>query len=431
VTDPTRAPVPSKPDTLAELEPLFELARSQLTDTEPRRHGASLEAVQRCVERAHRRQRQRNTWRAGAAAVLVASIVGWFALDFFRMPLDMEVVAGELSATGQVSTSSTTTTIRFSDGTQLAVDPAARAQVASVRANGADIRLERGKVRLQVTKRPGAHWNVLAGAYRVHVTGTSFAVALADDGEQLDVQLFSGSVRVSGPLIEGGMDVTPAKRLSIDSRRGLVRFEAVASLADATPTVTPPIPEAPLPSPAAPDASTANDADDTPVRSVSKKRPAKAQTAVPSWSSRVAAGEFDLVVSAAEARGLDKVYQRAPLVDLEALADAARYARRSSVARDALLAMRSRFAGSKPAKQAAFLLGRLVEDESAPAALEWYERYLKEDPDGVHASQALGRKMLILHRQGDAAATSTAQDYLRRFPSGSHGPSARRILTGN
>jgi hypothetical protein len=73
----------------------------------------------------------------------------------------------------------------------------------------------------------------------------------------------------------------------------------------------------------------------------------------------------------------------------------------------------------------------LVEDESAPAALEWYERYLKEDPDGVHASQALGRKMLILHRQGDAAATSTAQDYLRRFPSGSHGPSARRILTGH
>jgi hypothetical protein len=423
VTTPTRGPVPPGSETLAELEPLFELARAQLTDAEPRRNGASLEAVQRGVEHVHRRQR--NMWRLSAAALIMLSIAGWFGLDLIRMPLQMEVVAGELSSTGQVSTSSTTTTIRFSDGSQLAVEPAARAHVASVRANGADIRLELGQVRLKVAQRPNAHWNVLAGAYRVHVTGTSFAVALADGGERLDVQLFSGSVRVSGPLIEGGMDVTPAQRLSIDGRRGLVRFEAVESPPDVPPIA--PVVETPPP----PDASTGTDVEDTPVRSVDKKRPVKPQPTVPSWSSRVAAGEFDEVVSAAEARGLDKVYQRAPLVDLEALADAARYARRTSVARDALLAMRRRFSASKPAKHAAFLLGRLVEDESAPAALDWYERYLKEDPDGVHASQALGRKMLILHRQGDAAATPTAQDYLRRFPNGSHGPSARRILTGH
>jgi hypothetical protein len=75
------------------------------------------------------------------------------------------------------------------------------------------------------------------------------------------------------------------------------------------------------------------------------------------------------------------------------------------------------------------LLGRLVEDESGPSALEWYERYLAEDPRGIHASQALGRRMLILYRRGDtAAAASAAREYLARFPEGAHAESARKIM---
>jgi TolA-binding protein len=100
------------------------------------------------------------------------------------------------------------------------------------------------------------------------------------------------------------------------------------------------------------------------------------------------------------------------------------------VARDALIALRRRFAGSTPAKQAAFLLGRLQEDESASAALEWYGRYLEEEPDGPHASQALGRKMLLLHRQHAPDAEATARQYLQRFPNGSHAANAKRILAG-
>jgi TolA-binding protein len=170
---------------------------------------------------------------------------------------------------------------------------------------------------------------------------------------------------------------------------------------------------------------------ETPVREAPSTRAHRARRAEASWSSLVSAGQFARVLDAAQARGFDAVYQRASLADLEALADAARYAQRASVARDALLALRTRFARTKPAKQAAFLLGRLVEDESAASALEWYDRYLAEEPRGVHASQALGRRMLILYRKGETdQAASTAREYLVRFPKGPHAESARKIVTG-
>jgi hypothetical protein len=367
------------------------------------------------------------TWCFAAALLLSVALVSWQLMRFGAGPLEMEVVAGELSPSGQLSPSSTTTTVRFSDGSELVVAPAASAEVASLDTHGADIRLRQGQLRLQVAKRPGANWNVLAGAYRVHVTGTSLAVTLAAGGERLDVEMFSGAVRVSGPLIDRELEVTRAQRLRIDRAQGRVSIEPVTP-----PETAAPSPPTEPPSSAVTDAGALQPEARAPLPSsngavrVHKPRPAQV-----SWSSKVASGKFAEVLGAAEARGLDVVYRRASMDDLEALADAARYAQRPSVARDALLAMRRRFPGSKPAKQAAFLLGRLVEDETAPSALQWYERYLVEEPRGVHASQALGRKMLILYRRGDvAAATVIAREYLTRFPEGPHAPSARKIVTG-
>jgi TolA-binding protein len=413
----------STPDAgVGALAPLLELARVDLTDLEPRRGAASLAAVQR---RLARRRRHRMSLSIGIPALAGLTLALWLVMKFVVAPLEMEVLEGSLSPDGIVSAATSASSIRFSDGTALLVEPAARARVSKVNAHGADIRLEGGKLRLSVAKRPGARWNVLAGAYRVHVTGTSLAVALADGGERIDVQLFSGAVRVSGPLIEQGIDVKPSQRLRIDGERQLFRIETIEDpSASAPPTQPAAVPAAaPPPEPPPPDPA--------PVEPARRARAKPARPPAPSWAARVAAGDFAAVLSAAEARGLDDVYQRAPLADLEALADAARYARRTSVARDALLAQRRRFAGSTPAKQAAFLLGRLQEDESTTAALEWYGRYLEEEPDGPHAPQALGRKMLLLHRQRSAEAETTARQYLERFPNGSHAANAKRILAGH
>jgi ferric-dicitrate binding protein FerR (iron transport regulator) len=410
------------------LDPLLDLARSQLTGAEPRRGVASLGVVEQLLQRQGQRRRRQAHWRNGALVFASVALLAWQGLKLVASPLEMEVVAGELSADGQLSPSATTTTVRFSDGSELVVQPAASAEVASVDPHGADIRLRRGQLRLDVAKRAGADWNVLAGAYRVHVTGTSFSVALAESGEQLDLEMFSGTVRVSGPLIERELEVTRAQRLRIDQKQGRVAIEPAGAASTARASLDEPPADTAPPEARAPEALPPVE---TPVREAPPTRAHRARHAEASWSSLVSAGQFARVLDAAQARGLEAVYQRASLADLEALADAARYAQRANVARDALLALRARFAKTKPAKQAAFLLGRLVEDESAASALEWYDRYLAEEPRGVHASQALGRRMLILYRKGETdQAASTAREYLVRFPKGPHAASARKIVTG-
>lgn len=417
-------------ESIPELGPLLELARRELTESPPRREVASLAIVRNRVALARREHRGRRTelrftWAAIAVAALV---VGFYFSQREAAPLQMEVLAGELSSIGEVRPSLETTTIRFSDGTRVEVEPAARARVTALRSSGADVQLDHGQISLDVAKRPGASWNVLAGGYQVHVTGTSFAVSFDQERQTLGVRMFSGSVRVSGPLLAQGVDVTRGERLLVDFARASVQVGP----ADTVRAVVEPEPEPEMVEPAAPEASTPDLSPRPPPRS-RRAKPSAAAPPPPSWQSQVARGDFAAVLLAAEQRGMAAVYQTASLDDLDALADAARYARRTNVATDALLAIRSRFAGSSAAKEAAFLIGRLLEGAGAPngAVLEWYERYLQEDARGVYAAQALGRKMFIVHRQqGAEGAVPIARDYLERFPNGPHASGARKLLMG-
>jgi hypothetical protein len=146
------------------------------------------------------------------------------------------------------------------------------------------------------------------------------------------------------------------------------------------------------------------------------------------WSKLVADGEFDRVIAEAQERGMHRVLSGAPLDDLVALSDAARYAGRGDLARSALLAMRDRFAASSAARTAAFLLGRLAEGGSADSAIGWYDRYLAESPGGTFASEALGRKMLLLRARSPAKARRLAEQYLGLFPKGAYAQVARDLL---
>jgi TolA-binding protein len=110
------------------------------------------------------------------------------------------------------------------------------------------------------------------------------------------------------------------------------------------------------------------------------------------------------------------------------LADAARYARQDALGQKTLLALRERFPQSELARDSAFLLGRLSRDQRA---LEWYERYLSEQPKGTYVSQALGRSMMLCFELGDRTrAKGLALSYLERFPSGPYAASARKLSDG-
>ncbi len=144
----------------------------------------------------------------------------------------------------------------------------------------------------------------------------------------------------------------------------------------------------------------------------------------------LARGSFAAVVAEAERRGLDAVLAQAPAADLAALADSARYTRRHDLAQKALLTLRARFAGTEPATDAAFFLGRLAEASSGQpdAALAWYDRYLREAPRGLYASETLAREMTLLARGAPERARTVARAYLERFPEGPQAKLARSLL---
>jgi tetratricopeptide (TPR) repeat protein len=136
------------------------------------------------------------------------------------------------------------------------------------------------------------------------------------------------------------------------------------------------------------------------------------------------------VIDDADAAGVERCLALAPAHSLVALADAARYARRTDLARRALLAERRRFPNAAGAHDAAFLIGRLAEDatQDPREALLWYDRYLEEERRGTYTSEALGRKMLVLDRLGELAdARGTAERYLAAYPAGPYTARARRI----
>jgi TolA-binding protein len=164
------------------------------------------------------------------------------------------------------------------------------------------------------------------------------------------------------------------------------------------------------------------------VESAPDVRRGEASNPHTAWARQVAQGKFQAVIDEAQRRGLEQTLAGASIEDLSALADAARYASSTGIARRALLAERQRFPRSSAAHEAAFFLGRLAE-ERGDGALEWYDRYLAESPKGPYASQALGRRMMIFYRQrGKGTTLPLAQGYLERFPNGPYASAARKIV---
>jgi hypothetical protein len=151
------------------------------------------------------------------------------------------------------------------------------------------------------------------------------------------------------------------------------------------------------------------------------------------WSEALAKGAWDAILADVERDGLEKTLHTASSRDLFALADAARYRRRTDWARAALVAQRERFPSSPRSVDAAFLLGRVEEATGSGRrqAVVWYDAYLGSAPNGSYAAEALGRKMILIKEmEGALRARPIAEEYLRRFPNGSHAAAARALSEG-
>ena len=376
------------------------------------------------------RSRGRLRWQAVsaigfAALLLVAAPAAWFKVRS-PGPLTFEVINGTVGAAGEILPAEAGTRIRFSDGSEIALDRDARAQVSDVTPVGARIVLSNGRAHTFFVPKPGARWQVAAGPYVVQVTGTIFDVQWSGDSEAFDVWLEKGSVRVSGPLIGDGIAMTHGQHLLTRVKDNKILLDGQRADATEPAPTAPPLEPAPSADPTARGEATGPAAEATPPASI----PARVtHPVVKSWSRRMARGDFEAVVEAAERRGIESVLARGSHAELAALADAARYTRRSRLAGRALNAERERFPETAEGHEASFFLGNLAEDGGdRSGAVSWYGRYLREDAAGTYAAQALGRKMLLESRRGSSSAGIDAEEYLHRFPSGSYADAARLIL---
>jgi hypothetical protein len=299
--------------------------------------------------------------------------------------------------------------LAFSDGSSVKMLARTRGRVVEVNDHGATVALDDGKVSVDIVPRPHARWIFEAGPFRINVHGTAFTVAWNPGEAVFEVRLLRGAVSVVSPLGEQEIQLGVGQSLRASLRDQTVTMgttsRGVAPAKDSAGVTAPPR-EAP---------STLVEPAHWPHRG---------------WMTALEKNRVGDILAEADRCGHAAVLGRADSDDLWAVANAARYAGRYLLAEQALNAHRRRFASSDRSREAAFLLGRLHEqDRYGPdESLGWYDRFLVEARAGAGVSDALGRKMTLLQRwKRHTEAVAVARDYLRRFPGGTYAPAARAL----
>ena len=360
-----------------------------------------------------------------AGLALAAAFAGAFAfyvttrapaLSFAVGAPPVEGVVGDWIAAEETSLG-----LRFSEGSALTLAPGARVRVTETNPRGAAVLIESGAVHAEITHaREDTRWALRAGPFEVRITGTAFDARWDPATETFEVAMTEGSVIATGPLLREGRALVPGEHLRVSVRESKLEIQEARSTTKSTNEPAPPGASSVLANPAAPivepSASAAMPAAPVP----------EANTA-PSWRDLASAGKYKDALAAAERAGFSQEVERASAAELFALADAARFAGSPARAREALMAARRRF-GARG--RSAFLIGKIAADQqgSPGEAATWFETYLREEPGGQLAEQALGRLLEIRRRGDPAAARAVAKRYLARYPKGAYAALARSVL---
>jgi hypothetical protein len=440
------SPVETHPEET--LAGLVALAQEAFSAEQPGAGEAGLVRFERSVaQRTLRRRSPGLRLVLGVGIAAAAAAISLVTLRDHGSALTFSVVNGTVSNGGYVRANvSGGTALHFSDGSSLSLDPGTGARVGDLDARGGRVLLESGRARVHVNPRPRANWTVDAGPYSVHVVGTEFDIRWSVSEEVLELHLLKGAIVVRGPLARHGISMEGGAHLFANVRKGEIRLDgqqAPAGLGEGAAAVAgarePAAPGEPISreTPASAALGRTHAAHPSSGAFAARPRPGAGARQLSmletGWSARLAHGDFQGVLADAERRGLDSVLATGSPTDLTALADAARFARRGKTARAALLAERERFPRSPQARDAAFFLGGLSEDEpgetALKTALDWYDSYLRESPNGAFVRPVWGRRMVLIQKlRGTEAARPLAVEYLARFSDGPYAGSARRLL---
>jgi len=398
--------------------------------TKPPDEGALDDAFARVRSRVERhrasRGRRASTWGVTLAAAAVLLVLTWRMVEPRKQALPLayraegaEILDGYLRARPGEHPR-----LSFSDGSVVALAEDTRMRVVAADDRGGHLAIEEGEIRADIVHRTGARWTFDAGPYSVDVRGTSFSLNWRGADGWFDFRLQTGLVDIHTPWSPEAIALHGGQRLTVRSADHEVTIRDLddSSARDEKTDASAVSAQAPVSVAALPVAPK--------IAAVNPNASLKAHRAT--WSERMASGDLQSIVDDAVERGVDATVAERTSEELAILESAARYTKRPDIARSALLAQRARFAGSSRAKEAAFLLGRMVESADGADgknALGWYERYLSEDPDGTFAAEAAGRDMIVTRRMfGIDRAHPLAESYLKRWPTGAYSELARSIL---
>ncbi len=345
------------------------------------------------------------------AAVLASVLLFW--PEASGAPLDFRV--GESNTSAEVGAwvsapQEKPLPIEFSDGTRVVLRPEARARVVKVNPQGAHIVLESGTANVSVVPREAADWQFSVGPFQVEVVGTRFDLTWNPDHDLLELRLTEGKVNLSGCVFGTGRAVMAGEVVRASCKSG--EFEIAGKSTRLTPLAEATEPEATV---------TPTPGNGSPARSM--------PSAVSTWRQMAKRGDYKDAYLALGAQ-FESECEKASAKELALLADVARFSGHPAQAVFALETLRQRFAGTAEAATGAFSLARLAFDQKRNyrSAAKWFETYLREQPSGPLAREALGRLMEALHRSGEArAARDVAERYLARHPTGPHARLARSL----
>jgi transmembrane sensor len=366
------------------------------------------------------------TWALVAAVATVASIVGgfeWHHRESRALTFSVNGVLGH-DSTQIVADAERPVDLEFSDGSVFNLEPAARLHVESSSATGAHQTLVDGRTIAHVVQRPKATWSVTAGPFEVRVTGTRFGARWDAAGGRLSVELYEGSVQVTGGGFTTPISVHGGQRLEAGRESGNWLLTSLES-----PVTTPSRSTVPASGSSTPASNEPSPLVEPPTNVVVAAASAnKPSSSTFDWAARLGRADFDGIVREATDFGIDRCFATCASGDLRMLADSARYLGRYTLAERSLLALRKR--SPSDGANAAFLLARLEESRDLRKALFWYDKNLEEAPSGAYAAESWAGKMrMLLQTGGPLASAPAAEQYLERFPNGVHAARAREVLS--
>jgi hypothetical protein len=368
-------------------------------------------------------------WPFAVAATLslaAAGVLGIFGFRHANKALSFEV--GDQHEAGRVETwiaapDGSNVPLKFSDGSDVTVDPGARARVTQLDAQGAHVLLERGRAVASVIHRENTHWQVAAGPFLVSVVGTRFDVSWDPDTEVFRIHLQEGRVLVSGSFLHDPQAVSTGQTLRAACKEGRSELVEVRGGEHELGEL-----DAPANAPAAAEPADSNDGAGA-TASAPGGAAHGAEARRTTWQELAAAGKYREALESAEKSGFEAELHHASGKDLLALGDAARLAGNSSRARQAYLAARDRIPGGG---RATYGLGLLAFDQQLDfaEAARWFEAYVAQHPGGALRREAEGRLIEAWQRAGEPEkARRAASRYLVDYPTGAHAALARQLTS--